>query len=272
MNQQTIYSITSSYQSIELIKDSSGLMLALNGSPQVHSAEEKQYHEACVTLPMMLAKNAKKVLILGGGDGLALRNVLQFKEVESVTLVELDQKVLDVCSTHLEWIKISNGSLTDPRAKVITGDAYKFMIETEETYDVIIHDLEAVWTEKEKELSVDVQLAFYEAIKQKLNPGGVWSLTTSDDDEEGDFVKELFQLARSRKYFTLKTLFRFLIARDWIQQIQVLLDSKFKFSKKWVLNFPALGPHAIFYISNDRFDSYKRFPDQPTQYVAQCTF
>jgi spermidine synthase len=85
-----IYARTSAYQRIVITRGRAGFQLFLNGNLQFSSTDEYRYHEALVHPAMMLNESPRRVLVLGGGDGLALREILKYPSVEWVTLVDLD--------------------------------------------------------------------------------------------------------------------------------------------------------------------------------------
>jgi spermidine synthase len=117
-----------------------GHRLFLNGNLQFAERDEYRYHEALVH-PAMAAHGApRKVAILGGGDGMAAREVLRYSSVESITLVELDANMTQLFSTHEALVRLNAGSLRSPRLKVVNTDAFKWLEHTEETFDVIIVD------------------------------------------------------------------------------------------------------------------------------------
>lgn len=123
-------------QKVELYETQSfGKMLVIDGKIQLTEFDEPFYHEMLVHVPMNSCKKAKKVLVIGGGDGGALREVLKH-EVEKVTLVEIDRNVIELCKEHL---KIENGAFEDPRVEIVIEDGRKFL-ESCEKFDVIIVD------------------------------------------------------------------------------------------------------------------------------------
>ena len=114
-----------------------GRVLALDGVIQTTEGDEFIYHEMLTHTPILAHGNAKKVLIIGGGDGGMLREVLKHPGVEP-TMVEIDPGVIDLCKTHLP--SINKGAFDDPRARILIDDGAKFMAETEDRFDVIIID------------------------------------------------------------------------------------------------------------------------------------
>ena len=117
-----------------------GHRLFLNGNLQFAERDEYRYHEALVH-PAMAAHGApRKVAVLGGGDGMAVREVLRYPGVESVTLVELDPNMTRLFSTHETLKRLNGGALTSPKLKIVNADAFGWLEETREVFDVIIVD------------------------------------------------------------------------------------------------------------------------------------
>ncbi|HZG03980.1 MAG TPA: polyamine aminopropyltransferase [Streptomyces sp.] len=116
----------------------------LDGRLRVHSEDERRYHEALVH-PAMAAGPRGRVLILGGGDGLALREVLRYPDVDSVTVVELDPGVVEVARTDPVLSRLNRRAFDDPRTRVETGDAFDWLRtwtrSGQRPYDVILSDL-----------------------------------------------------------------------------------------------------------------------------------
>ncbi|MCZ7415359.1 polyamine aminopropyltransferase [Streptomyces sp. WMMC897] len=121
-----------------------GLELYLDGRLRVCGADEARYHQALVR-PAMAAGRAERVLVLGGGDGLALREVLRHPDVEEVTLVELDSRVVSLARTDARLSALNDGSLDDPRVRVVIADAFRWLRawpqEGEPPYDVVVSAL-----------------------------------------------------------------------------------------------------------------------------------
>ncbi len=120
-----VESLTSKYQHLVLTenKKSGEVRLYINGNTQFSSLDEVRYHELLVHPVMNLAKKIDNVLILGGGDGLALREVLRFKQVKQVTLVDLDPQMIHLASTNAHLIRINKGAFADARVHSRVSDA-----------------------------------------------------------------------------------------------------------------------------------------------------
>lgn len=115
-----------------------GRVLVLDGVVQTTEADEFYYHEMMAHLPVLAHGQARRVLIIGGGDGGTLREVLKHRTVEQATMVEIDSKVVELARRHLP--KLSDGAFDDPRTRLIIGDGTQFAADCEETFDVIIID------------------------------------------------------------------------------------------------------------------------------------
>ena len=115
-----------------------GRVMALDNIVQVTTKDEFIYHEMMTHVPLFAKGDATKVLIIGGGDGGILREVLRHKSVEQATMVEIDGSVVDLCQEHFP--EISDGAFDDPRTNLIIDDGVKFVAETEQRFDAIIVD------------------------------------------------------------------------------------------------------------------------------------
>jgi spermidine synthase len=137
---QIVLSRTTPYQRIVLTAWKDDLRLFLNSNLQFSSRDEYRYHEALVHPGLAAAASARNVLILGGGDGLALREVLRYPAVEHVTLVDLDPEMTSLFSTHPELRRLNNSALTDPRVHVVNDDAFTWLDASANLFDFAIVD------------------------------------------------------------------------------------------------------------------------------------
>lgn len=159
------------YQNIILTQNPDEFRLYLNGAIQFSSRDEYRYHEALVHIPLTQLDTVKSVLILGGGEGLAAREVLKYKEVTSVTIVDLDPGVTKI-SKQIPLLKqLNNDALIDPKVHIINDDAFKFLMENQTRFDAIISDLPDPTSESLARLYSN---AFYSLIKKNLSPKGVF--------------------------------------------------------------------------------------------------
>ena len=135
-----LYSETSAYQRVVVTASNQGVRLFLNGNLQFHSRDEYRYHEALVH-PALAAHGAPKhVLILGGGDGMAAREVLKYASVERVTLVELDPHMTQLFSSQPLLRQLNGDALRSPKVTIVNADAYAWLEQNAGSYDVIVID------------------------------------------------------------------------------------------------------------------------------------
>lgn len=145
-----------------------GTVMALDGIIQTTERDEFVYHEMMTHVPILAHGAARRVLIIGGGDGGILREVLRHDSVEHVTQVEIDQAVIDMCKQYLP--NHSAGAFDDPRANIVIADGVDFVSECRDRFDVIISDC----TDPIGPGEVLFSSRFYEGCKRCLNPGGVF--------------------------------------------------------------------------------------------------
>ena len=137
---KVIYSKSTPYQRIVLTKNSREVRLYLNGNLQFSSNDEYRYHEALIHPAMQNMPNADRVLVLGGGDGLAVREILKYPGVGAVTLVDLDPGMTKMFQEDPMLVKLNNRSLLSTKVKVVNDDAYAFVRRDSGKYRVIIVD------------------------------------------------------------------------------------------------------------------------------------
>ncbi|QNO13584.1 polyamine aminopropyltransferase [Alkalicella caledoniensis] len=136
--EQTLYSKKSQYQQIDIVEFTDfGRALILDGIIQTTVYDEFIYHEMIAHIPLCIHPNPKKVLVIGGGDGGTVREVLKHESVEKVDLVEIDKEVVDAARKYLPELA---GCLEDPRVTVQNVDGFKFVQEKTSYYDVVIID------------------------------------------------------------------------------------------------------------------------------------
>ncbi len=137
---KVLYQARTKYQDI-LIADSGayGKALVLDGYWQSSTGDEYLYHEPLVHPACVLQGGPEKVLILGGGEGAALREVLKWRSVRQAVMVDLDGEVVEACRRYLP--EMNQGAFEDPRAEILIADAYDFFDSDNKKWDIIISDL-----------------------------------------------------------------------------------------------------------------------------------
>ena len=165
-----ILSETTPYQNIAVTRFRDRTRLFLDHSIQFDSADEYRYHEMLVHPALAQAPRRNDVLILGGGDGMATREVLKYEDVAQVTLVDLDPRVTELFRDHAQLKLLNDDALSDPRVSIINQDAWTFAEETGAVFDVIIVDLP---DPKNFSLSKLYATEFYAILIERLSPRGV---------------------------------------------------------------------------------------------------
>ena len=137
---EVIFARDTRYQRIVLTKWKDDVRLFLSSHLQFSSRDEYRYHEALVHPGLASLPGARRVLVLGGGDGLALREILKYPDVASITLVDLDPEMTRLFSTHPYLVTLNQHSLTNPRVHVINADAFVWLDRSSDSYDFIVVD------------------------------------------------------------------------------------------------------------------------------------
>jgi spermidine synthase len=168
------------YQRIVLTQARSGVSLFLDGNLQFASIDEYRYHEALVHPAFAVAKKKENVLVLGGGDGLAVREILRHPEVKSVTLVDLDHGMTDLARELPLLRALNESSLYDPRVRVINDDAMVWITEDHpdipKTFDVVIVDFP---DPNNFALGKLYTVRFYRLLRERVAEGGVVSVQST---------------------------------------------------------------------------------------------
>ncbi|MFW2545423.1 polyamine aminopropyltransferase [Primorskyibacter sp. 2E107] len=165
-----ILSEATPYQQITVTRYRDRVRLFLDYSIQFDSMDEHRYHEMLVQPALGLAPRVASVLILGGGDGMATREVLKHDDVERVTLVDLDPRVTELFRDTADLAALNDEALRDPRVMIINQDAWQFVEESEETFDIVILDLP---DPKNIALSKLYSHEFYSMLVQRLSGAGL---------------------------------------------------------------------------------------------------
>jgi spermidine synthase len=195
---QRVTSQQTPFQKLEIVDtDAWGKVLVLDDALQTSEFDEFMYHEMLVHVAMMTHPNPRRVLIIGGGDGGALRRVLEYPNVEPVQ-VEIDAAVIESCRTHMP--SISAGAYDNPRSQVIVGDGIAYMKENQDAFDVIIVDS----TDPVGPAVQLFEVPFYSDVFRSLTAEGVLVAQSSSpvfmqDELKGQAtnIREVFPIART---------------------------------------------------------------------------
>ncbi|HYH65219.1 MAG TPA: hypothetical protein VD866_11040, partial [Urbifossiella sp.] len=158
----------SPYQRIVVTNGRAGFNLYLNGHLQFASADEYRYHEALVHPALALHGDPRRVLILGGGDGLALREVLRWPGVSAVTLVDLDPAMTGLSEAYPPLARLNGNAFADPRVTVVNRDAFLWVDEPDDPYDAVLIDFPDPSNYSVGKLYTTL---FYRKLSRRLAPG-----------------------------------------------------------------------------------------------------
>lgn len=165
-----VYSEQSRYQKIVLTYSKGDYWLFLDGHQQLSTLDEVLYHEPLVHPVMALYGQPKRVLVLGGGDGAAVRELLKYPQVEEITLVDLDPAMTELAKSHPVLTEINGYSLLNDKVTVINQDGFTYLSEVHNRYDIIIADFPDPRT---VDLGRLYTLEFYQLCKKALTAHGL---------------------------------------------------------------------------------------------------
>lgn len=166
---EVILSEETPYQRIVVTRWKDRYRLFLNGSIQFDTLDEHRYHEALVHPAMSRLPRRADVLILGGGDGMAAREVLRWADVERITLVDLDPRVTELFRSNAVLTDLNGNALNDPRVTIVNEDAWTWMRAEQGVYDLVVLDLP---DPRDFAVSKLYSREFYDALAERVSPRG----------------------------------------------------------------------------------------------------
>ncbi len=188
---KVLYSKQSEFQKVEVFESEStlGRVLTLDDLMMTTEGDEYHYHEMIAHIPMMHHKNPESVLVIGGGDGGTVREVLKHKSVKKVVLCEIDELVIDACKEFLPTISCG---LSDPRVEIKVEDAIEFIKDKKDEYDIILVDStdpigpgEGLFTDE-----------FYTNVKNSLKKGGIMVAQSESPFAQKEAVQKMYKLLK----------------------------------------------------------------------------
>lgn len=193
---KVLYSKQSEFQKVEVFETESSLgrVLTLDDLMMTTEGDEYHYHEMIAHIPMMHHKNPENVLVIGGGDGGTVREVLKHKSVKKVVLAEIDGLVIDACKEFLPTISCG---LSDPKVDIQVVDAIDFIKDKKNEYDIVLIDStdpmgpgEGLFTDE-----------FYSNVKASLKDGGIMVAQSESPFAQKDAVQKMY--VQLRKVFPI---------------------------------------------------------------------
>lgn len=183
---KTLHTEQTDFQKLDMIEtEQFGTMLVLDGMVMTTEVDEFVYHEMVTHVPLFTHPNPKKVLVVGGGDGGAIREVLKHPSVEKAVLVEIDGKVIEYSKKYLPSIA---GQLDDPRVEVQVDDGFMHIHNHKNEYDVIMVDS----TEPVGPAAKLFEKGFYQGIYDALTADGIFVAQSDNPWFHGDLIKKVF--------------------------------------------------------------------------------
>ncbi|TCP32077.1 spermidine synthase [Scopulibacillus darangshiensis] len=164
-----IFEKSTKYQKIIITKEQGDTRLYLDGNLQFSSSDEYRYHEILVHPTVALAGHPTNALILGGGDGMAARELLKYPYIKNIRLVDLDPQMTHLAQTSPELVKLNKKSMTNSRVHITNQDAFEYLKHHSKQYDVILVDLPDPNNESLNKVYTE---EFYTQVKQHLTPSG----------------------------------------------------------------------------------------------------
>ncbi len=172
-----IYSGETRYQKVDILQtEFFGRCLVLDGKIQSSEFDEYIYHETLVHPAMVAHQKAQKVLVAGGGEGGALREILKYPSIKKLVMVDIDEEVVQLCRRFLP--AFSGGAFDEPRVEVLFQDARKYLEESDEKWDIIFVDITDPLDDSPAYLLFTRE--FYEIAAAKLNRGGCIALQSGN--------------------------------------------------------------------------------------------
>jgi spermidine synthase len=201
-----------------------GRVLVLDGFAQSTEEDEYIFHEALVQPTMVTHGDPRDVLIIGGGEGATLREVLAHDSVERLVMVDLDRELVEICKEYLpEW---HHGKFDDPRVELVFEDGKQYVERCESMFDVIIIDVVDSLDEDTPATALYTE-RFYASVRQRLRPGGLLVVQAMElsalNDVEGDShlmvrnrLMKIFSTVRSYLVFvsSFQSEWAFVVASD----------------------------------------------------------
>ena len=199
---KSLEKIKSEFQEIEVVESETfGKILLIDGVIMVTESDEFCYHEMIAHVPLCVHPKAQRVLVIGGGDGGTVREILKYDSVNEVDVCEIDEKVIEISKRHFPYLA---NSFNDPRVKIYCEDGNKFIKAHKDEYDIIIVDS----SDPIGPAEVLFRREFYEAMYQALKNNGIVVTQAESFFYHKKIIKSLFSFIKdiypiSEYYYTL---------------------------------------------------------------------
>lgn len=187
---KVLHSEQSKYQKIDVLQtESVGKLLLLDGKTMVSEKDEFVYHEVMAHIPYMISRQCKNVLIIGGGDGGVVREFAKHEDIQTIDLVEIDERVIEVSK---EFFPECTSALDDPRVNVLAKDGFAFIKKQKNKYDIIVVDS----TDPEDFASGLFTQEFYQDVYNALTDEGIMMNQTENPFLDEFNIGKIYQNMR----------------------------------------------------------------------------
>src|SRR6056297_762023 len=199
--EKTLFSGKSAFQQVDVVQTKGhGAMLLNDGIIMVSERDEHVYHEMIAHVPLFVHPAPARVLVIGGGDGGTVREVVKHDTVSRVVMVEIDEIVVNACRQHMPSLSYA---LDDPRVELVIGDGVKFVESTEEIFDVVLIDS----TDPIGPAAPLFDRQFYQNVAALLSEDGI--MISQAESPFYDFAIQSAMLANQRPFFKRLHLYTF---------------------------------------------------------------
>ena len=199
--EETLFSGKSAFQQVDVVRTKGhGVMLLNDGIIMVSERDEYVYHEMIAHVPIFVHPKPSRVLVIGGGDGGTIREVLKNDNVSRAVLVEIDEMVVNACREHMPSVSYA---LDDPRVELIIGDGVKYVASAEETFDVVLIDS----TDPIGPAAPLFDRQFYQNVAALLAEDGI--MISQAESPFYDFKIQSAMLANQRPFFNRLHMYTF---------------------------------------------------------------
>jgi spermidine synthase len=196
--------IKTRFQRIAVVKLASGKVLIYGDGYVMFgtTADDNMWADSMVHIPMAFAKQKQNILMIGGGGGITTREVLRYREVKAITVVDIDSVMMELGKNLKPLVKFNRGSLKNPKVRTVIQDGRAFVEKSQKKWDVIIIDVPEPSYESPA-LGRLYSREFYRLLKKRLAPGGAITIASSLLSEMPEFVWSIVQTLRSAGFYVV---------------------------------------------------------------------
>ncbi|ANC75637.1 hypothetical protein ABE65_001780 [Fictibacillus phosphorivorans] len=200
---KVLQTFKTSTQKIALVEVGEEVWVYSNGEIMFGTKQdENEYAEVIVHVPMAAAKDAKRILIIGGGGGISVREALHYENVEEIIAVDIDAEMMDLGKRYDRLVSFNKGALNHHKVSTVIQDGRTYVEKSLDTWDVIIVDIPEP-TERCPSLCGLFSLEFYHELKEHLNPGGVLSIACSTVNLMPEYMWSIEKTLKECGLFTI---------------------------------------------------------------------